>query len=132
MNVIGLDGQEYKWKPELYHEKKSNASGPHIRARDLLRSLFPFYSINEEVLLVGTPTRLYIDMYIHSLRLAIEVNGVQHYNANSFFYANAGEFRRAKQRDAMKKEWCSLNNIDLVELKDGDSLEKWTEQIRNR
>lgn len=132
MKVIGLDGQTHQWKPELYHSQRSNASKPHTRARDLLRTLFPFYSINEEVLLVGVPTRLYIDLYIHPLRLAVEVNGIQHYDGTSFFHANRQCFRDSLKRDQMKREWCSLNNIDLIELRDGDNLEKWTEQIRNR
>lgn len=131
MIVKGLDGLEYRWRPELHHSKE-NPSGPHERARNLIRSLFPFYSINEEIPLIGTPCKLYLDMYVHPLRLAIEVHGEQHYKFNSFFFASAKDFRRAKQRDALKVEWCVLNGIDLVELPYNETDEQWKVRINER
>lgn len=132
MLIIGLDGKQYKWKPETYHEQRDNASIPHRKARELLHTLFPFYSINEEIPLVGVPTKLYLDLYIHPLRLAVEVHGSQHYTYNSFFYSSAKDFRQAKARDKMKKEWCELNNIDLVELPYNETETEWSARIKNR
>lgn len=132
MKVKGLDGLEYNWKPETYHEQRDNASKPHKRARELIHSLFPFYSINEEIPLVGVPERLFVDLYIHPLRMAVEVQGAQHYKFNSFFFASAKDFRKAKRRDEMKREWFSLNDIDLVELPDNEDNEQWTLRIKNR
>jgi hypothetical protein len=132
MQIIGLDGKEYVWKPERYHSQRENASSPHIKARNLLHSLFPFYSINEEIPLVGTPTKLFLDLYIHALRLCCEIQGVQHYQFSSFFHGNAQGFKKSKERDRIKREWCELNNIDLVELPDTESEKEWTERIKNR
>lgn len=132
LNVKGLDGLEYIWKPESYHGERENSSGLHKRARELVKKLFPFYKINEEVQLVGVTGKLYIDMYIHPLRLCIEVQGPQHYKFNSFFFASAKDFRKAKQRDIMKSDWCELNNLDLVCLPYNENDEQWELRIKNR
>lgn len=132
MKIIGLDGKEYNWKPEAYHKEKENQSGLHKRAKLLIKKLFPFYSLHEEVLLVGVSVKLYLDIYINSLRLAFEIQGAQHYTYNSFFYSSAKDFRQAKARDKMKKEWCELNNIDLVELPYNETEIEWTARIKNR
>jgi hypothetical protein len=133
MNIIGLDDVEYKWKYHLYQTQKSNASKPHIRARELLKKLYPFASISEEVPLVGTfKVRLVLDFYIHIQQLAIEVQGQQHYKFNSHFYQNKQAFCRAQSRDRSKIEWCKINNIDLVELPDNESNEQWEQRIRDR
>ncbi len=132
MQVTGLDGIEYRWTPERFHDQRENASGPHRKARELLHSLFPFYSINEEIPLVGTPTKLYLDLYIHALRLAIEAHGRQHFEFSSFFHGSAADFRASKNRDKMKREWCELNGIDLIELPDTETEAQWIERIKNR
>lgn len=132
MLVVGLDGKEYRWRPELYLDRRENASNLHIQARELLHSLFPFYTISEELLLPGIETKLYLDLYIQQLRLAVEANGCQHYNYNHHFFASAKDFRRAQQRDRLKREWCELNNIDLVELPYNESIDQWRERIRGR
>jgi hypothetical protein len=132
MKVKGLDGKEYIWKPETYHEQREFASNLHNRARELLHRLFPFYQINEEILLVGTPTKLYLDMYIHPLRAAFEVHGSQHYKFNSFFFSSAKDFMAAKKRDMMKIEWCEINKIDLVCLPYNEDNDEWEIRICNR
>jgi hypothetical protein len=131
--VIGLDEQEYKWKYYLYQNQKGNSSKPHIRARELLRVIYPMTPFSEEVPLVGTfKERLILDFYLHNQRLAIEVQGEQHYKFNSHFYANKQAFCRAQARDRSKIEWCRINNIDLVELPDNESNEQWEQRIRSR
>lgn len=133
MQVIGLDGLEYKWKYYQYQKEQGNASGPHKRARALLRSIYPFAAFCEEVPLIGTfNEKLIIDIYIHTQLLAVEVQGSQHYTMNSFFYKNKQAFGRAQARDRSKMEWCKLNNIDLVQLPDSESDEEWTKRIKER
>lgn len=133
MKIIGLDNIEYEWKPTLNHSERENSSALHVRARDLLKRLYPFYSINEEVLLVGTlKERLYIDLYVHALRLAIEVQGSQHIEFNSFFFSSKKDFLKAQSRDRSKVEWCKINNIDLVTLPHDESDREWELRIRER
>jgi hypothetical protein len=133
MKVLGLDGLEYEWKYYLYDKDEENASGPHLRARQLLRSIYPFSSFSEEIPLVGTfRERLIIDIYIHTQRLAVEVQGAQHYKFNSFFYKSNKDFIRAVNRDKSKIEWCKINDIDLVQLPYNESNEEWEKRIRTR
>ncbi len=133
MIITGLDEMEYKWKYYLYQEQKSNASKPHIRARELLKKIYPLTSFSEEVPLIGIfKERLILDFYIHAQRLAVEVAGQQHYKFNSHFYANRQAFCRAQARDRSKIEWCRINEIDLVELPDNESNEQWERRIRGR
>ena len=132
MKVLGLDGKEYKWSPETYHKQRETASALHKRARDLIKQLFPFYAINEEIQLVGVPTKLYLDMYIHPLRMGVEVQGSQHYKFNSFFFSSAKDFRESKRRDVMKVDWCELNKIDLVCLPYNEDNDEWEIRIYNR
>ena len=134
MKVKGLDNREHKFS--LTSTPRLNASLLHIRARELLRNLFPYDILNEEVFLPGTKTAhnkgLYADFYIHSQRLMIEVNGQQHFDYNPYFYDNKLEFAQSKQRDLKKREWCELNGIDLVELPYNESDNEWRKHISCR
>jgi hypothetical protein len=131
--VKGLDDKEYDWRYFNYKTEKSNASKPHIRARELLYHIFPFAKLAEEIPLVGTyKERLILDLYIHTEKLAIEVQGAQHYKFNSFFFENKKEFAKAQSRDRRKEEWCKINDIDLVCLPDNESDEQWEKRIRQR
>ncbi len=133
MTVTGIDGEEYLWRYYNYQKKRPNASKLHVRARELVKKIYPFSSICEEILLVGTlKERLYLDLYVHQHLLAIEVHGEQHYTYNSFFYGSKLEFARAQARDRTKVEWCKINRIDLVELPYDESDELWESRIRNR
>ncbi len=132
MEVVGLDGKSYRWRPELYNDEREDSSSNHKRARSLIRELFPLLVLNEEVQLVGVPCKLFIDIYVHSIRMAVEIHGEQHYKYNSFFFSSAKDFRKAQQRDRMKKEWCELNNLDFVELPYNETNEQWKERINGR
>ncbi len=133
MLVMGIDEKEYKWKYYNYQGQRENASKLHMRARTLLKEIFPLSMIFEEIPLVGTFKQvLYLDLYLHTQRLAVEVHGEQHYKFNSFFYENRQAFARAQSRDRTKIEWCKLNNIDLVELPYDESDREWEFRIRNR
>ena len=85
------------------------------------KALYPYDIICEEVSIPGIKTEinyktLILDFYIHFYRLAIEVQGSQHYKFNKFFYHNKLEFFRAQKLDNLKRKWCQINNIRLVEL----------------
>lgn len=133
MLVMGIDEKEYKWKYYNYQTQRENASNLHVRARTLLKEIFPLSVVCEEVPLIGIGKQnLYLDLYLHTQRLAVEVHGEQHYKFNSFFYENRQAFARAQTRDRTKVEWCKINNIDLVELPYDESDREWELRIRNR
>ena len=129
MIVIGLDGKEYKWNPKS--KPKANASKLHILARNLLKEIFPFSNVYEEVELSGTriTKNLVADFYLPTQQLIIEVQGQQHYKYG-FFHGTKIEFFRAKQRDLNKKLWCEINKIGFVELPYSETIDEWRKRIK--
>jgi len=133
MKIIGLDEQEYTWKYHLHQTPRENCSAPHERARKLLKELFPFSSICEEVPLIGVgKEKLFIDFFIPQKRLVVEVQGQQHYHFNHFFFSSKQAFGKALNRDRTKVEWCKINNFDFVELPDNEKDKEWEMRIKNR
>lgn len=57
---------------------------------------------------------LELDFYIHSKRLAIEVQGNQHFEFVPFFHGDESGFERQQERDAKKASLCRENNIKLI------------------
>lgn len=133
MLVKGFNNREYKLK--LLTKKRDNCSKGHIRARILLKKLFPYDIIYEEVSLLGSQkgnkSILYADFLIPSHSLLVEVHGKQHYE-KTFFHNSKLSFIQSKANDLRKIEWCELNNITYIELSDGESDEQWESRILNR
>lgn len=135
MIVTGLDNKEYDWKPKS-SDCLENKSALHNRVRDVLREIFPYDIIMEEVELIGSRTskkrELTADFYIPNRSLIIEAHGEQHYAYNSFFYKNKYEFLKAQTRDRDKELWCAQNNIRYISLSYKDKPEIWRNQIEHR
>lgn len=128
MRVKGLDDKYYNLKleyPNLNREVSSN----HREAREILKELFPMENIYEEVEVPGS--RLRLDFFLPSSKLAIEVHGEQHYTFNPFFQKNKINFMNSGVRDSKKKKFCSLNGFVFIEL-DHKEKEQWKQQILNQ
>jgi hypothetical protein len=126
MRVIGLDGREYKWNIGQYNRQRPVVSKGHQRARDLLKSMFPMEIVLEELTLPGGGrSSLYADFFLSGPVLMVEVHGKQHFEFNSYHYKSRADFVAAQVRDKRKAEWCELNGIRLVILKDEDSDDEW-------
>jgi hypothetical protein len=137
MKIIGLDQKEYAWNITKYNESHENCSIPHSRARILLHNLFPYDQIYEEVVIPGIKTEinnrpLLLDFYIHFHRIAIEVQGEQHHKHIQFFHHNKLEYFRSRKLDSLKRQWCRINGITLVELPYNMSDQDWEHTIKNR
>jgi|688.fasta_scaffold75932_6 very-short-patch-repair endonuclease len=136
MLVYGLDGKEYKMTMRCKTYNEESKSSYHKRARILLKDVYPFDTIREEILLPGTKTTfnkldLFADFFIPSRRMIIEVNGSQHSTYNRFFHRNKLNFLKAKHRDAVKKQWCDLNKIELIEFNYNESIDEWRTKLGN-
>jgi len=136
MTVIGFDGKEHKFNYSKYNYRKNrgNKSSHHKRAYSVIKELFPNLSVYEEVTLpgskrIGRKTLLYADFFIPDLMLVIEVHGKQHYKYIPFFHDTKMNFIKAKQRDSDKKEWCEMNDIDLLALPHYEKDEEWKLKI---
>lgn len=133
MQVKDLDGNTYHWQliGNIAHGQRLNKSNLHIQARSLVHSCFPTLQVLEEVpIIIRRSETLYLDFYLPLIKTCIEVHGEQHYKFNRFFHHTTLGFIRHKKRDSDKKEWCSINRIDLIELP-YDQIEKWELLIKN-
>ena len=133
IKIIGLDGKEYKWHIGQYNRQRPVVSSGHGRARELLKEIFPTEIILEELTLPGTGrSPLYADFYLNGPKLMVEVHGKQHFEYNQHYHGSIAGFMKSKARDNKKFEWCEINGIDLVILKDTDTDDRWREQINGR
>lgn len=139
MKVVGINGKVYVWNLtgyNVFNDDKRKRSKFHVRARNLLKELFNSYRILEEVKLPGSTelhrkSVLYLDFYVPSIKLAIEVHGQQHYEFCTFFHKNKADFLKAKARDEDKIYWCELNDIRLITLKYSESDDEWKQRIKS-
>lgn len=127
MIVKGLNGRSYNLK--LKKKRYSNCSKGHDLAREILKKIFPFEEFFEELNLPGT-NKLKLDFFIPNYKLAIEVQGIQHTKFIPFFHQHKVNLMKSFQNDNKKKQWCSLNEIKLIELKYGRECE-WESIIKN-
>lgn len=133
MKVMGLDGKTYSWTfsgnmPDYDDEK--NRSSLHLLARNILKSIYPMDRILEEVSLPGS-NGLTADFWLPLRKTIIEVHGEQHYKYIPFFHNTLLNFYHSKRNDKNKAEWCSINNIFLIELPFNESEQQWRKRIEN-
>ena len=127
MKVKTLDGIEYEWK--IPRRKSRKTSNLHQIAKTLIRKKYPNVPFYEEVpIQTEGRQKLYLDFYIPSFTVAIEVNGEQHYAYSTMFHKSRMDFLKSKANDNKKAMWCEYNNIDLITLK-FDEIDKWDKEI---
>lgn len=127
MIVKTLDNKEYDWtiSDKIAKGNRRKCSGLHNIAREVLRQKYPNSEIYEEVpIIIEGRQKLYLDFYCPMINLAIEVNGEQHYSFTARFHENKLDFLKSIVNDRKKKDWCNLNDIQLVTLKYNE-VEEW-------
>jgi len=133
-SVETLSGHKYDWKlpTKVIQGNNRKTSSYHKSAKELLQKEFPTVQIFEEVpILTDVLRTLYLDFYIPSFNLAVEIHGKQHYEFSSHFHGSRRKFLKAQANDRDKIAWCELNYIHIVVLSYKDSLEQWREKINN-
>lgn len=84
---------------------------------DIMREIhkvFPHYKIKPEYHL---GQRLFLDIYIPSLSVGVEVNGIQHYEFVPFFHGTLSKFEEYKFLDKKKVLICIEQGIGLFVIK---------------
>lgn len=94
---------------------------------EVLQRIHPLYHVLEEFPCVGEG--LHLDFFIPQKKLAVEVQGSQHYKFNRFFHADKNAFARQKANDSRKSRWCQLNDIQLVVINWGTPMELVEEML---
>lgn len=133
MEVIGLNNKIYKWNPVNSSRDFSSCSSYHERARKIIKEVYPFDIILEEVDLpgtnVGTSVQLRADFYVPKRKIIIEVHGEQHYEYNSMFHASDADFKKGQAKDKNKRRWCEMNKISYIELPYNEDDEQWRKRM---
>jgi very-short-patch-repair endonuclease len=88
--------------------------------------VFPFWCADvvfEEFPVIGT--RMTLDFFNATRRIAIEIDGVQHTKYNPFFHGGSRrKFLEQVERDLKKEEFCDNNEIKLLRICHDDDLTK--------
>jgi hypothetical protein len=122
MKITGFDDREYNLN--LARAKSNsdnmNKSQYHLRARILIKEIFSYYPVYEEVSLPGSRTHntgiLFADFFLPRQPILIEVHGEQHYKYNQFYHGSKQGFLKHRRRDRLKAEWCDINNVQMIVL----------------
>jgi len=124
MKFIGLDGKTYNLDVrQSRHPMRAEAackSKLQYRCGQILRKHFRVDPILEELHIDGHG--FYFDFFIPTHGIAVEINGDQHDEYNSFFYKNKRSFLEAKERDSRKESLCEMNGWALLVAKSEDDL----------
>jgi hypothetical protein len=81
----------------------------------------------------GSPTFLEgqrFDIWIPQLKIAIEYNGIQHYEPVSIFGGIEG-YNNTILRDEMKRQKCKNNNVKMIEVREGFDMKELILEIQN-
>lgn len=120
MKLLNLDGREVRVQidPTRYpiRSREQCRSQGQFHLGQMLQSIYPGGLILEEFSIPGT--RLAIDFYMPHRKMAFEFQGVQHDERNTFFHRSESDFKQQQRRDTQKRNWCELNEITLIEVRD--------------
>jgi hypothetical protein len=132
LKFISTSGREFsidirpsKWK------RKDEGEGRGIyqsQVGEILSIKFPAAVILEEFPMPGEG--LYLDFFLPSHRIAVEIQGTQHYHYNKFFHGDKSRFVEQQNRDRRKAEWCKINHIRLVIIDYGEKEENIISKIK--
>jgi hypothetical protein len=134
MDVYDLDGNMHYWHL-AGHQANPNVkkSSLHLRARDLIKTIYPTLQVLEEVpIKTRKSDTLYLDFYIPLIKTCIEIHGEQHYKFIAHYHGTALGFMRHKKRDREKLEWCQNNGIIFIELPFNESDDQWQNRIKQQ
>jgi hypothetical protein len=128
-----LDGTVNSWKISGHVVRASDErprSQLHLKARKLLRGVYPTVQILEEVpFQLRRNQRGFLDFYINTIKTVVEVHGSQHYKFNTLYHTSVQHFVNQKKRDADLVEWCEINNLNYIELPFSENEDQWKNRI---
>lgn len=91
------------------------------------------FAFQEQYCIETNNTYLKIDFYLeeNNKKYAIEYNGIQHYKPIEYFDGEQG-YKKQVIRDNYKKEYCKLNNIELIIIPYNDESLLNSEELAQR
>lgn len=91
----------------------ASASKEQMKVKQFLKPYWSKKVVCEEFMIPGTLYR--IDFLNITDKIAIEHQGAQHNDPNSYLFDNPMDYLDSKRRDHLKAQWCELNGYTLVE-----------------
>lgn len=86
------------------------------KIRNSFRNLQIIENYHPHWLLSPAGTRLEIDIFLPEIKIAIEIQGVQHFKFIEFFHKSYTDFEKRKIYDNEKRNLCHGAGIKLVEI----------------
>jgi len=119
-----VDNKEYK----ILHKnnKTRKHSSLHNKTKQLLKELFPYETVWEEVKI--PKHKLYVDFILPSLKIAIECQGRQHTQYVSFF-GNKIDYLRSLSRDKLKRDLLEQNGFLVLEFFENEDITIWKKKL---
>lgn len=114
MKFVGLNGKIYNKSLSKYIKKNPVGSVGHKQLGDELKKIFPNLTILREMTCFGT--RLRLDFFIPSIKIAFEFDGKQHEEYSDFFHKSRINYAKSQLNDMKKHRWCDINNIVLIRI----------------
>ena len=119
----------YPIKNNNFAEIEQKSSALHKRAVLVVKSRFPTVRILEEISVkVDVGKTLFLDIYLPSLGIIIEVNGKQHFERCAHFQSKE-QFSVQRHNDRIKSEWAELNELRLVNFNYDESDTDWKHKL---
>lgn len=128
MQVKDLDGNFHLWHltGNIAKGRMDGKSSLHLRARSILKNLYPTMQILEEIAIpLRKSETLYLDFYLPLIKKCIETHGEQHYHFTPHYHTNRLAFLKSQKRDRDKKLWCEINGITYIELPYNQTDKEW-------
>jgi hypothetical protein len=110
--IITWNTRESNWPQKT---ESSCRSKIQFQIGQIIKKRYPLDPVLEDITIPDT--RLSLDFFIPHRKLAVEVQGEQHDEMNPYFHKSNAEFEEQKERDEMKRFFCELNSIKLLEIR---------------
>jgi very-short-patch-repair endonuclease len=103
--------------------EEPSRSKRQFAVKQFIKSKWKNQVVFEELPVAGT--KMSLDFYNATKKIAIEVQGAQHTKYVPHFHNNQKiNFFHQLRRDKQKKEFCEINGIKLIEIHDKDKLDE--------
>lgn len=110
--IITWNTRESNWPQKT---ESSCRSKIQFQIGQIIKKRYPLDPVLEDITIPDT--RLSLDFFIPHRKLAVEVQGEQHDQINPYFHKSNAEFEEQKERDELKRFFCELNGIKLLEIR---------------
>lgn len=120
MRLFNVNGKLVNKNVSKYRidwDKKSR-SIPQWECKQFFKQYWATHQTYEEFPCFGS--LLKVDILNLTLKIAIEINGPQHYEIHHFHNKSPLNYLKGIKNDVKKEHWCKINDIKLIEIKDSE------------